>query len=530
MNKIAKYLNQHLDGNVFDQASILDAYSTDRSVLRIPPKLVAVPESTNDLRKLTNFVNQLANRNIMLPITVRGSGLDKTGADLGKGLIISTEKLDRILEIDEHARLVRVQAGVTIKQLNSALALYGLCIPVDAHPDQTIGGLIANYSIDTDTLQRKSFSYCVDRLEVVLASGECLQTGDISNFVRKQKQKLPSTEGAIYRKFAELELKYQDLIKDLKAYPSDFAGYRTAVRAFDKNNLDLTPVFFASQGTLGIISEVILRCEIIQPQRCQLGAFFASPGSAIEFMRHAQRLKPRTIDFYDTRILSSAIDCGKKFGQLTPRKSDQYAVFVSFEASKFAFKRIMKKLQKNFKSSKSRLIFENQDNQADFQEIDNILPNFLNNDTSSERISLVDDAYIPESHLLEAIKSLTLLEKTLKSPLPLYGSFLANNYSIRPDIQLSTVSGRERALTLLKRYSRLLADHQGSISGVAPEGRTKGIVTTPYLSIAEIEFYRAIKEIFDPNDILNPEVKLGANLKTTIRHLRTAKNTGIITE
>ena len=120
MNKVTKYLNQHIIGNVFDRPSILEAYSTDRSILKITPKYVALPESSNDLRRIVSFINQLAARGMKIPIAVRGSGLDKTGADLTSGIVISTEKMNRILEIDEHGHFVRVQAGVTLAQLNSA--------------------------------------------------------------------------------------------------------------------------------------------------------------------------------------------------------------------------------------------------------------------------------------------------------------------------------------------------------------------------------------------------------------------------
>ena len=55
MGKIAKYLNQLTVGNVFDNPEVLESYSTDRSALKIKPKFVAFPESTDDIRKLMKF-------------------------------------------------------------------------------------------------------------------------------------------------------------------------------------------------------------------------------------------------------------------------------------------------------------------------------------------------------------------------------------------------------------------------------------------------------------------------------------------
>ena len=84
MSKITKYLNQLIIGNVFDTPEILEAYSTDGSALKIKPKFVAFPESTEDIRKLVRFFNQIAAKNIPVSINVRGSGLDEGGADLGR--------------------------------------------------------------------------------------------------------------------------------------------------------------------------------------------------------------------------------------------------------------------------------------------------------------------------------------------------------------------------------------------------------------------------------------------------------------
>ena len=140
MGKIARYLNQLTNGDVFDAPEVLEAYSTDRSILKIKPKLVALPESTEDVRKLMRFASQLSSKGIKLPVTVRGSGLDEMGADLGNGMIISTEKLDKLLESDRRERLVRTQAGITLKELNTALSVNGLTIPIEGHDDETIGG------------------------------------------------------------------------------------------------------------------------------------------------------------------------------------------------------------------------------------------------------------------------------------------------------------------------------------------------------------------------------------------------------
>ena len=71
MNRLAVYLNRHIDGVVYSAPSILTANSTDRSVLKYFPRLVAEPEGALDVRRLARFSYQLAQKKIPLPITLR---------------------------------------------------------------------------------------------------------------------------------------------------------------------------------------------------------------------------------------------------------------------------------------------------------------------------------------------------------------------------------------------------------------------------------------------------------------------------
>ena len=62
----------------------------------------------------------------------------------------------------------------------------------------------------------------------------------------------------------------------------------------------------------------------------------------------------------------------------------------------------------------------------------------------------------------------------------------------------------------------------GKITGGTPEGRVKAVVTNAKMPDEYRAVYQEIKDIFDPHHILNPDVKLGANSKFTLTHLRTS--------
>ncbi|MBQ8984564.1 FAD-binding oxidoreductase [Candidatus Saccharibacteria bacterium] len=531
MNKIAKYLNQQLIGNVFDSSQILEAYSTDRSPLKITPRMVVVPENVSDVRRTVKFVNQLASKSVHIPITVRGSGLDKTGADLGSGLVLSTEHLNKILEIDDRARLVRVQAGVTLGQLNSALALYGLHIPILADPRETIGALIANFTTDAAAGKYNGIYYYVDCVEAVISTGETLQTSRLARHHLNRKTDLTSYEGSIYREVDKLIDSHSDLIKNLGERSTiDAAGYQMITQVVRENtgSFDLLPLFYASQGTLGIITEVILHCNVFQPRVRHFVAAFESISAALSYISEISPLDPEELNLYDARIFKSAETHGKDPALFAAKFNKGYYVWAAFDDKP---RKTNKKLQKCLKllPDNAAAVVETDDNTTDFKRLKSAIMSYLNDDVRGERVSFVDDFYIPPDHLANFLTDLRDLEKAEKQELPIFGSFATSNYSLRPDVQLNTVEGRQFIIKFLKTFNSLVKDHGGSITGGAPEGRLKAIVTNPAFLDEEEEIYLKLKDIFDPNLIFNPDIKLGATPNATVRHLRTSYNPGITT-
>ena len=531
MNKIAKYLNQHIVGNVYDKPSILDAYSRDRSPLKITPRFVAVPHTTEDIQYIVRFVNNLSEKGYDLPITVRGSGLDKTGADLGEGIIISTEKLNQVQEIDDRGRLVRVQAGVTLEKLNSVLAVYGLTLPIIAPKDETIGGLISNFPTDPGAKKYGTIYYYVDRLEAVLSNGDLFQSTTFTPRGLARMKAEDTLEGKIYNGVDELINSNFDVIDDLREAPKDFSGYRmiTQVSSKKAHTFDLMPLFFAAQGTLGIITEVILRVEPIARKSTHLLTTFNSIRPAQDFAEAIMGLNPASVDLYDARIFRAAADSGKKLESIDPVIKKGYYLLVNFDDHPI---KVRPKIKKCLKTIESALItvVEDKESEHEFALLDSILKSYLNDNVSGERLAIVDDARIPSGQLASFVSDLRLLEKRFEHSIPIYGSVATDLYSVRPDFDLTDLEDRKSSLRFLQAYSDLVAAHSGSLAGGSAEGRVKAILTTPRLGTRERALYHKLKTVFDPNNILNPSVKLGSTAAAVVRHLRTDINKGIITE
>ncbi|MDO4753148.1 MAG: FAD-binding oxidoreductase [Candidatus Saccharibacteria bacterium] len=527
MGKVAKYLNKLTIGNVFDSPDVLEVYSTDCSVLKIKPKIVALPESTDDIRKIMRFCHQLAVRDIRIPVTVRGSGLDETGADLSNSLVISTEKLNRLLESDKRERLVRVQAGITLKELNTALSINGLIVPIDGHENDTIGGLISNCPSDDYSGKYGGIMAYVERMEVVLPNGDILQTNRLGSHAVAHRGKEKTLEGSIYRKMSKLIKDNDALIKDIYKNNVGTTGYPTIAQAGRNGSIDLAPLFFGAQGTLGVISEVILRAIPIKPQSKRVVATFESFDIAQKFLELANSLKPRELNIYDIKIVKTAEESGKRLSGFTRKIDNGYVVFAKFDDKTKSCLRKIESIRKVLPAN-TKLVIESSKNEAKLDEFENSLVSFLKSVHTGERVPLLTDFYIPSKRLGKFIESLTVLEKSMRLDLALYGSYSAGNYNLRPRFKIEEKDFNKTAVAFLRAGNYIINHENGSLTGGAPEGRVKAIVTNDMLPENEKKLYLGIKETFDPNNLMNPDVKLGADSRFTVTHFRTTSSSKIV--
>jgi glycolate oxidase len=165
------------DGNVLDGDRIEESYTHDES-LTTPaeaPEFVVRAASTAQVSRLLAFANQHR-----IPVTTRGAGTGLSGGATPRrgGILLSLERMNRILEIDEANHVAVVEPGVTLGELDKATAERGLVYPIfPGENSATIGGNVA-----TNAGGMRAVKYGVTRnqvlgLEAVLPSGEVFRSG-----------------------------------------------------------------------------------------------------------------------------------------------------------------------------------------------------------------------------------------------------------------------------------------------------------------------------------------------------------------
>jgi len=232
----------------------LIVYSYDATRRESLPWAVARPASAAEISAILT----LANRELF-PVVPRGAGTGMSGGSIPvrAGLVLSLERMNSILEIDEQDLIAVVEPGVVTGDLQQEVESRGLFYPPDpaSHRFCTIGGNIAECAGGLRAVKYGVTRDYVLGLDVVLPTGELVRTG----------------------------------ARTLKSV----AGY------------DLTRLFVGSEGTLGIATRIILRLLPLPESVRTLSAFFgtvegaASAASAVI----AKRIVPRALEFVDQAAL-----------------------------------------------------------------------------------------------------------------------------------------------------------------------------------------------------------------------------------
>jgi D-lactate dehydrogenase (cytochrome) len=230
MGPLAEELKALLGDRLSLSAAVREQHGHDESYhATAAPDAVAFPESTEEVAAIMALAAKHR-----VPVVPFGTGTSLEGhvAALQGGLSIDMTRMNRILEVNESDLDVRIEAGVTRKQLNEHVRDRGLFFPVDPGANASLGGMAATRASGTNAVRYGTMRENVLGLTVVLADGSVMQTGGRA------------------RKSA--------------------AGY------------DLTRLFVGSEGTLGVIAELRLRLYGIPEAMSSAVAGFETLAGAVD--------------------------------------------------------------------------------------------------------------------------------------------------------------------------------------------------------------------------------------------------------
>lgn len=534
MSKVTEYLNEHILGEVTHSPAILDRFSRDGSVLSLKPEIVVFPRNTNDIRKTARFCWQLAEKGHLLSVTTRGFGGDATGASIGSGVILNTTAhLDQIINLPtkDKQKLVHVQPGISCYALNQVLYYHGQTIPVfpESSRYSSVGAVIANGSRGPMSGKYGGIENYVDKLEVVLANGDVIETGRMSKKEFSKLIGLQTFEADIYRKIDSLIEDYEEHIQtELSYHPYGNAGYGGIADVKNKDgSFDLTPLFIGSQGTLGIISEIIFRTDELRQESTRAVIATESFEQARDIADQIKKLDPSILEIVDGRLYELAKSKGKQYPFFNGPDDDfsfGAVIYVEFDDIKEHKRRKKLKSMTKFLGEYRTNVYTSDDTEdTSLDAMRSVMSSLLLSSADGDSLPpIIDGASISDIRQEEFLMELKKLEAKHHSKLLVRINVLDDTFFVRTPLDLTKIVDKQKMFKLIGDYAVVVESCKGSFVYDSAEGRLKANASTITMDDTSLEIFAQIKDIFDPYNILNSGVKQDSSLKDMVAMLRSS--------
>jgi glycolate oxidase len=427
-------------------------YSHDElSLEQNPPEVVVLPNSTQEVSQILAYCSK---RNI--PVTPRGAGTGLCGGavPLYGGVVLVTTEMNRILEIDQENLMAVVEPGVLLLELQNTVEELGLFYPPDpGEKTATIGG-----NVSTNAGGMRAIKYGVTRdfvlgLEAVLPDGRIIETG-----------------GKVYK---------------------NSSGY------------SLTDLLIGAEGTLAVITKIILRL-LPKPSR-QLSLVVPFDGlspavAAVPKILSAGEI-PSALEFFQREVLEAA---EKYLGRSFPHGEAPAYLMLTFwgtdavELEK-TYERVARVCLDN--GAHDVLIAHTADRQEALWENRGAFLEALKGMGELDEVDVV----VPPNQVAAFIEFTEELRVEYQLPILSFGHAGDGNlhiYLLRDKME------REAWLALTQQAMKEIYAHAKELQGLVSGEHGIGFAKKPYLeqalSPAVLELMRAIKLVFDPNQLMNP--------------------------
>jgi glycolate oxidase len=435
--------------NVLASVEDRKCYSYDGRVDGGLPDLIVFPSSAADVSRILVLANKYR-----FPVIPRGQGSGLTGGSVPVvgGAVLTFTRMNHILEIDRENLITVVEPGVITFVLQEEVAKAGLFYPPDpsSYKYSTIGGNIAECAGGPNSLKYGVTRDYVLGLQVVLPTGEVIDTG-----VRTMK-------GVV--------------------------GY------------DLTRLFVGSEGTLGVVTKIILKLIPLPETKATMLALFRDVEEAAKTVSAivAARIVPSTIEFLD----KASIKCSEQASPMGLPPDVGGLLIIEVDGNQPSVVSQAEKIRKIVMDHNAIRC----DLTQDPKEADRLWQarRTLSQATYNlNPVKVAEDVVVPRSEIPTLIRALEEMGKKYVIPILSFGHAGDGNFHVSIMIR-DTLEDREKAETAVKELFARTISLGGTLSGEHGIGLSKAPYLGMELSDQAMLVMKKIKQLFDPNNILNP--------------------------
>lgn len=428
----------------------MEPYTTDGTKLFFPPDAVIFPDTDEQTADILRLATKRA-----FPVIPRGAGTGMSGGALPVkgGLVLSLERMNRILKIDRENLLAKVEPGVITAHLQQAVEKVGLFYPPDPASIHisTIGGNVAECAGGLRAVKYGVTRDYVLGLTVVLPTGDIIRTG----------------------------------VETMKGV----AGY------------DLTHLIVGSEGTLAIITSITLRLLPKPETQGTMLAFFPDVTQAARTVAGIihRGIIPTILEFMD-RI---CLECIREEMAIPIPVDAAAMLLMEVDGDDFVVERGIREIQAACEEGNA-ISFEKAESREQAErlwqarrEVSPSLYKLRPGKTS-------EDIVVPRSKLPQLIALLDELGSRYGLPLPAFGHAGDGNIHVNIMHDKDDPREAEKVGPLVRELFEKILKMGGTITGEHGVGITKA----PYLEMEiprpGLDLMGRIKKAFDPKGILNP--------------------------
>lgn len=542
-------------GEISSQEALLNEYSTDESIFAIRPQIVLQPKSGQDVETAVRVLGAESKRFPSLSITPRAAGTGLSGGSLTDSVVIDVAKhLTKVHEVVENNNGVTFtcEPGVMWKDMEAELKKHNAYIPsFPASKDIcTVGGSLGNNAAGPDSLRYGHCAEWVRSLDVVLHDGHTYTIQPMSYKEYKALSKRDDAYATILKEVVTLLEKHEKLIQKAKPKTKkNTAGYALwhcidgTVADFKKGktNLDLTRLITGSQGTIGIITKLTMQAVPIakDTELIAIPVFnLADAGNVVvEALKHdpinvevfdglSFDLAMKNPDFFKDRlqgmsyykVLLAMYTC---YHVRWRRKTPEFTLLVTVDgehAEKAALKEAVEGIRaaggtraRHITSAVEREMFW-QIRRASYT-----LSKFQ--DQNKRPAAFLEDMTVPPENLAKFFTEVKKLLRQFNVTAAVHGHGGNGHFHFYPLLDFTKKGVGDMVEKMSEAFFDTAIKHGGNICGE----HNDGIARTPYLNKLftkkELDLFREVEHIFDPDDIFNPGKKVNPrfDIKDTLR-------------
>ncbi len=438
--------------NVFHDRTECLCYSRDMSVHQGVPDAVVFARTTEEVSAIVKLAHSKK-----IPVTPRGTGTSTTGAVLPirGGILLDLHRMNNILEINKKDFYARIEPGVVCMQLNTLLARDNLMFPPNPGSEviATIGGMVSTNASGHRAVKYGTTRDYVKGLKVVLADGTIVETGTIA--------------------------------------PKTSLGY------------DLTRLFCTAEGTLGIITEVVVKLEP-KPEYGALalaifGDINAAGDAVTEVTTSGIKLAGCEImDKFSLKVVEKAL--GKDVSKI------EAMLIMEADGVKNVVVRDMNKIEE-ICTKYNVLEFEWTDNPEKREEMmrarGGLVPTLSRIRPGNRLVAIAEDLGVPSTRIPETIRRAQAISKKYNVLIATFGHVGDGNVHTTFVCDMRSRDDWDHLKPAAEELVETAIEMKGTLSAEHGTGLTRAPHIERQLGPA-MEVMRKIKQALDPDNILNP--------------------------